>query len=428
MKSILSKAAAVTLLLPCLSQAQIVEPEAQVLLSLYSEQPGDAFGWVAEGVGDIDGDGYGDFLTGAPFLFNNGFPAGKVYLYSGADGSEIFSSQSIFGTRAGYSVAGLGDVTGDGVPDYVYSEIPVVIIRSGADHSIWQVMFQSRENFGWDVNNAGDLDGDGYNDVIIGASAASATGGNFEGRIYAYSSATGALIWQADGTDPFGFLGEGVGPVGDVNDDGVPDVVAAAPGAGNKQRGEAYVLSGIDGSTIHTLKPVGRPGVLAYRTGGTFGSYHTAGGEDFDGDGVNDIYIGDYAAVRGQSNPNSPNAISGGTGRAYVFSGATGEQLLLIDAENNGDGIGPGRLTPDADGDGLADIYTAAFLFGDNSEGKGYVLGAPDGAQRATHTGAIPGDALGVDATWVDDTNGDGHFDYILTGNGVLHVISGDPQ
>jgi hypothetical protein len=411
------------LLLPPALSAQIAEPEAEVLYTLSGEQAGDNFGFVAENLGDIDGDGAGDFIVGAPNRFSPmfPFPIGKVYVYSGADGSELFSTESLFGTRAGFSVAGLGDVTGDGVPDYVYSELPVVVMRSGADHSILQVWFRSLENFGSDVNRAGDLDGDGYDDVLIGAPAAGS--GAFHGRVYAFSSATGELIWQVDGNVDFALLGEGVGPVGDVNADGVPDVAAAAPGAGKKERGEAYVLSGVDGSMLHTLEPVGLPAVTA-RGIGTFGQFHTAGGGDYDGDGIGDVYVGDYAAARGQANPRNPGPILR-TGRVYVFSGATGERLLVLDAENNGDGLGPGRLVPDMNGDGLADIYTAAYTFGDDNVGKGYLLASPGPEIAATHTGTVAGDSLGVDATYVEDVNMDGHQDYLLTGFGVLHVISG---
>lgn len=136
---------------------------------------------------------------------------------------------------------------------------------------------------------------------------------------------------------------------------------------------------------------------------------------DIDGDGVNDIFIGDFAAFR-----DGPR-----TGRAYLYSGRDGHRLGVINAENIGDGVGPGRIVPDVDGDGLGDVYVAAFRFGENFEGKAWVRSGRGGIIR-TMTGTEPGAFLGIDALSLEDVNDDGRTDFLLTGNGVIHVIAGN--
>ncbi|MEM9057371.1 MAG: integrin alpha, partial [Pseudomonadota bacterium] len=91
-----------------------VEDDADVLLTLTGEQPGDGFGWVAEGLGDINGDGAGDFIVTAPFFSTNLQSAGKFYVYSGADGALLNSVTSPGVPLLGYSAKDAGDVDGDG--------------------------------------------------------------------------------------------------------------------------------------------------------------------------------------------------------------------------------------------------------------------------------------------------------------------------
>ncbi|MEO0424945.1 MAG: integrin alpha, partial [Pseudomonadota bacterium] len=94
-----------------------VEPGIEVLTTLVEENPGDSFGFVAESLGDLDGDSTPDYIVGAP-----GFPAGassgKVYVYSGATGALLNAIEGSPGDALGFSVVGLGDVDGDQVPDY----------------------------------------------------------------------------------------------------------------------------------------------------------------------------------------------------------------------------------------------------------------------------------------------------------------------
>lgn len=164
----------------------------------------------------------------------------------------------------------------------------------------------SKDQFGWIARNLGDADGDGVADVVTSAPTKRLEG-DAAGRIYVYSTKTGKLLWSADGR-PGDQLGNGVENAGDVNRDGVNDVIAGAPGAGY-----AKVYSGRDGRVLLTL--------TAEDKGDQFGQ-HTSGAGDVDHDGFADVIVG----------APGNNAGGAGAGRAYVYSGKTGKVLLTLTA------------------------------------------------------------------------------------------------
>ncbi|MEJ8567955.1 integrin alpha [Elongatibacter sediminis] len=407
-----------------------VEADVDVVATLLTEQPGSSFGWVAEDLGDISGDGATDFIVTAPFLVDGGGNStGRIYLYSGADGALLATHTGNAGELLGFSASLAGNLDGDGVNDYVAGSRVRLVAYSGADHSVlWEIA--PPQGIGFDVDTAGDVTGDGIDEIIAGATGTSVNGGN-SGAAYLLDGNDGSVLWQFNGSESFDLAGSAVGRLGDVSGDGVPDVLVGVRGGGHKNRGIAFALSGVDGSVLYEMAPVGRSAVPG-GSFGTFATFHAAGGRDVDGDGIGDVFIGDFGATRGQQNPNrgggnanAPTPV-GGTGRAYVFSGADGTRLHVINAENNGDGIGPGRLVGDADGDGLADIYVAAFTFGPNAEGKAYLYSGADLSLLRTMTGTQPGIFLGVDALGLADVNFDGIPDYLLTGFEVVHIIAGN--
>ena len=135
------------------------------------------------------------------------------------------------------------------------------------------------DQFGWLGRNVGDCDRDGVDDVGLSAPT-KALSGPAAGRLYVYSGKSGKLLFTRDGK-PGDQLGNGLEAAGDVNADGIPDVVAGAPGAAGG-RGQVLVFSGQDGSPLLTL--------TGERAGDGFGSRGCSPG-DVNGDGHADLLV-----------------------------------------------------------------------------------------------------------------------------------------
>jgi len=397
------------------AHAQFVESDVHVLQSYTAEAPGDSFGWVAEAVGDQNGDGASEYIIGAIFNSEGGPAAGKAYVYDGASGALIHTVVGRPNERLGFSVAGGDDIDGDGTPDYVigapgfFANASRVLILSGADHSVlYELTDGVGSLFGFDVNMAGDVDGDGHADVVIGAGTA---GPGIEGRVDLISGADGSVLWSTPGPVGFAFFGMAVSGLDDLTGDGVPEQGVGAPGAGQATdgvtTGAAYILDGATGAPIRELKPNG--------SGGAFGQFFVHNAGDVDGDGTGDIYVGDFG-----------DAEAGG--RGYVFSGANPGRIRLFNGETVNDGLGMGRGAGDIDGDGRADLLIGAFLnsAGAPQGGKCWVFSGKNGQTLRTFTSTVPNGQVGFDVVTLGDVDGDGHTDFLLTGLDVAFVVAGE--
>jgi hypothetical protein len=283
---------------------------------------------------------------------------GSVLVFSGATGKLLFNFVGgEAGTYMGWSVAGVGDLDQDGVPDLAigtpFATVGNVIgvgrvdIRSGATGDLlYKIEGQQSGDFlGWAVASIGDLDLDGIPDLLVGAPNASPAGVSLAGSVEVRSGRTGSLLYRINGEEPAAYFGRSLAALGDIDGDGFDDFGVGAPAAsaeGFPERGSAFVFSGATGALIYRFDGAG-----------AFDEFGAAvAGGDIDGDGVPDIAIG------------SPSASPGGrvgAGSALVFSGASGQLIFQLDGETHGDTLGRSvAFVGDITGDGRSKVAIGA--------------------------------------------------------------------
>jgi len=218
------------------------------------------------GVGDLDGDGHDDFAVGAPFVqpFFGGHPNDRAFVYSGADASLMYEfkpSDAIIGPQPaslGTDVGAAGDVDADGVPDVFVgasgncenTTTTFVRVYSGGDGSLVHQFTGSCGGFGFSFADAGDVDADGHDDVLLGDDLIIGFGWG-PGEVRVHSGADASPLYDYPGTDELR-LGITLAGIGDVDHDGHDDFAAGAP---NFSEGAGFVRawSGRDGAELFTL-------------------------------------------------------------------------------------------------------------------------------------------------------------------------------
>jgi hypothetical protein len=281
-------------------QGGILSHSFQGELRLSSLQPQARMGSAMASPGDVDGDGLADIAIGAPDAAPNVNPSvGRVYLFSAKDDHLLWTADGLVGGEGlGRALAGIGDVNGDGKGDLAagapgdgFAQPGTVRVLSGADGTqIYALTVGSPpELFGAAVAKLGaDLDADGAPEIVVGAPGDFST----QGRVEVRSGRTGSLLWSVTASAFGSQLGYSVAALGDVNGDGVSDVIAGAPRefdpATGKTPGAIYAYSGRNGHLLFTLKGEVPLGTFNNEQFGT----SVAGAGDLTGDGVPDFVVG----------------------------------------------------------------------------------------------------------------------------------------
>ncbi|MBK8341650.1 MAG: FG-GAP repeat protein [Flavobacteriales bacterium] len=380
--------------------------------------PGAFLGQCVATIGDVNGDGFSDFAAGAVKYGAGGAVA--VYL-GGGYAMRIASSASTTGgalnAAMGTTVANAGDVNGDGYADALVG-IPnasngqagegLVQFRLGSTNGLTAAPTSTLEanlagaRFGASACSAGDVNGDGYADVIVGAPLAGGTG-----RVFVYHGSPGGLAAAPTITltgPAASRFGASVSAAGDVNSDGYADVIIGAPDAN-----QAFVYMGSVAGVIsppHVILSEGAPALFGHAVG-------TAG--DVNGDGFSDVIVGAIGYSNGQANE----------GAAYVYHGSlTG--IVLPFAQRMESNVSNARSgfsvagAGDVNGDGFFDVIVGAdqWASGQANEGAAFIFHG-----SAAGVGAVPVTTLqrnlvglffGRSLAEAGDVNGDGYADVVI--------------
>jgi len=399
------------------------------------EHAADHFGFSVGTAGDVNGDGCADLVAGAWGYDEN---RGKAYVYHGSPAGlgavPAWTAEGVnVGDYFGWSATTTGDVDGDGYADLAvgawgYDDAAntdagrVDVYHGGvAGLDVTSTFTATGQNasdtFGFAVATAGDVDGDGYADLIVGAQGYAISAG--QATLY-YGSAAGLDVtfpWTASGANPGDRFGSAVGTAGDVNGDGFSDLVVGAWGyddPAHTNAGRVYVSHGAAAGLADALAST----IAGEHQGDDFG-YSAASAGDVNGDGYADIVVGAYR-------------YNAWRGKVYVYYGSTDglpqgappEPDWTAEGENSDDYYGYSVATAgDVNGDGYADLVVSAAHYGGN-RGKVYVyLGSAAGlgtapAWTAEAEDVTPNDYFGESVTTGGDVNGDGYADLIVGAGG----------
>ncbi len=306
--------------------------------STYATSTSHNFGTIASAAaGDVNNDGYDDFIIGNPSNDRTGYGSndntGAAYVFSGADGSLLYTFDgAAAGVELGDVVSGAGDVNGDGYDDVLIGHDNTLEIKiiSGADGTELYTVIKNH----WSLAPVGDINIDGYDDFIVGDMQDDLLGPN-TGSATVYSGVDGQELFTLYGGDVIDYFGMSVSGAGDVNADGYPDIIVGSASENLYEViygsvGTARVFSGYDRALLYVFAGDDYNDRLGEVV---------SGGGDVNGDGYDDLVVGgSYVDDYGYR-----------SGLARVYSGAA----LWTDSDS--DGLND-SIDGNDDNDGLMDI------------------------------------------------------------------------
>lgn len=424
------------------------------------DQIGARFGCSVATAGDLDADGYADFAIGAKSYTNPEGWEGKVFVYRGGSAGSLSlwwtaesnqSQSETYSAGFGTSVAGVGDVDGDGYadlligsPGYIYNATrggaaflylgsPIGLGAAGTpSNADWAVYGTINAETGYSVAPAGDVNGDGYADVVIGSPGESAPGtgsGAGAARLYAGGPTQAAvgltLCQQIIGVTGGDRMGHCVASAGDATGDGFGEIIVGASLADDlyPDEGGAWVLYGAGSLPATTAGWVAEGDQPSAYFGLTI-----APAQDVNGDGFGDFLVCAPAFDHGEIDE----------GQVFLYLGGVGIPTLAWTAEGNQASaqMGSSATACDFNGDGYADIAIGSRRYSNGEAEEGAVFlflggpllpaapGTPDNAAWRIEGNQARG-FLGTVVAWAGDVDADGYSDLLVGASGYTHAING---
>ena len=439
----------------------------------------DHVGVSVSSAGDVNGDGIADLIIGAPQADPlTGANAGRSYVVFGKAGLSTIDLANVGTTidgfviggqaaadNSGISVSSAGDVNGDGLADLIvgaYNSDPAAGSNAGRSYVVFGKTSltavdlsalgaggftingqASSDNSGYSVSAAGDVNGDGLADLVIGAHKSDPAAGTDAGRSYVVFGRTGItdinLADVASGTGSLGFVingesgadlsGISVSTAGDINGDGLADLIIGAKdaAAAGVFSGRSYVVYGKANATAINLADVklGVGGFVIYGESAYDGSgVSVSAAGDINGDGLADLIVGAYGAdPSGNSNAGRSYVIFGGTQSAFNQSAVDWVGTTGADSRTS---TGSQTLVGGAGNDALTGGGGADVLYGGSGDDV-FVLGAGNIAKLSANFSAADGQLARVDGGTGVDTlrlSGGANLDLTAIGN----AAASDPQ
>ncbi|MCF0053738.1 FG-GAP-like repeat-containing protein [Dyadobacter sp. LJ53] len=415
--------------------------------TLESNQADAGLGWSVKSAGDVNGDGYSDIVIGANTYDTGQNDEGAAFIWLGRPAGTLTRKMKVIKSEndqaeLGFAVAGAGDVNGDGYDDFLVgapyfdngqNDEGAVFVYHGSSNGANDVITTQLEGnqinatFGKSVSQAGDVNGDGFDDVIVGAIGYSNQQANEGAAFVYYGSASGIIankLTILESNQATAWMGSSVSSAGDVNGDGFSDVIVGSPNFSSEfsTEGAAFVFHGSANGIIQAYNVKLKGGQEAAHLG-----YSVAGAGDVNGDGFSDVILGSPFFTNAQNIE----------GTAIIFHGSANgiTSLPATTIESNVAESNFGECVAsagDVNGDGYSDIIVGAIHYTDwqnyqYKKGAAYVYyGSTSGASLNQFTfleGNQAYSRMGGSVASAGDLNGDGYGDIVM---GVENYADGE--